>query len=90
VNVQKAVEKTEEVEEEETEEWTAAQEEQAQQAYEHSLAQYYIYNLTRTFAVALLHLSTFLVLAVLVDAVAAAAFAPIDVAVVVADRTSAL
>jgi len=59
VNVQKSVEKTEEVEEEETEEWTAAQEEQAQQAFEQSVAQYYIYNLTRTFALAVLHLSTF-------------------------------
>jgi anaphase-promoting complex subunit 3 len=59
VNVQKSVEKTEEVEEEETEEWTPAQEQQAQQAFEQSLAQYYIYSLTRTFALALFHLSTF-------------------------------
>jgi len=54
-----SVPKTEEVEEEETEEWTAGQEEQAQQAFEESMAQYYIYNLTRTFALAVLHLSTF-------------------------------
>jgi anaphase-promoting complex subunit 3 len=57
VNVQKSVEKTEEVEEEE--EWTAAQEQQAQEAFEQSLAQYYIYSVTRTFALALFHLSTF-------------------------------
>lgn len=51
--------KTEEEVVEEEEEWTASQEQQAQQTYERSLAQYYVYTLTRTFALALMHLSAF-------------------------------
>ena len=57
-SVQRSMEKAEEEEEAEGE-LTASQEQEAQRSYEESLAQYYIYSLTRTFATGLRQLSTF-------------------------------